>query len=371
MAWEGQRRTAARTAAERSAGGVASSTITVPSSSLWVKISGASAAHRPAPQHLLRSALTRKALTSPLQRQPVQPVHEHVGPELELVKRFGEAKAGKLGEQRGQRDAQLKPGEVLARALVYPVPERDMRLRPSAGAPTVEMTWVYRWNRGWSSAGTPSSSEMTSEGIGKANDATRSAGGPCRSIRSRCAATIDSMLPRSRATRLTVSSRMTGPRQRVCSGGSIPTSDLGSITRELRPSASEGGGLPVLSTLSRWSRSASRTSSCLVTNHAWTPFGQVKRLIPAERSASYAGGGSNGVARLIGRSGGFRSVVMAHGSLLIGHTASNLVVRSAGRRGGLPGFVPRVPQHQERRDRSRGAKRGQWRTEHFAELSIN
>jgi hypothetical protein len=133
MAWEGQRRTAARTAAERSAGGVASSTITVPSSSLWVKISGASAAHRPAPQHLLRSVLTRKALTSPLQRQPVQPVHEHVGPELELVKRFGEAKAGKPGEQRGQRDAQLKPGEVLARALVYPVPERDMRLRLPAG----------------------------------------------------------------------------------------------------------------------------------------------------------------------------------------------------------------------------------------------
>ena len=74
-----------------------------------------------------------------------------------------------------------------------------------------------------SAYGTPSSSQITSDGIGSAKSATRSAGGPAFSIASRWSSTISTIRGSSRRIRRTVNSGVSIRRSRVCSGGSTPS----------------------------------------------------------------------------------------------------------------------------------------------------
>ena len=58
-------------------------------------------------------------------------------------------------------------------------------MRSSMGADTSSSRPLLRWKSSRSAYGTPSSSQITSEGTGSANDDTRSAGDPALSIASR------------------------------------------------------------------------------------------------------------------------------------------------------------------------------------------
>ncbi len=73
--------------------------------------------------------------------------------------------------------------------------------------------------RTWSSAGTPSISQMISTGNGRASSATTSMP-PRSAARSRMSSTIRSIRGRSCSTRWGVNARLTRPRRRVWSGGS-------------------------------------------------------------------------------------------------------------------------------------------------------
>ena len=91
---------------------------------------------------------------------------------------------------------------------------------PSGAADTSSIRLVVRWKPSRSSYGTPSSSQITSDGIGSANDGTRSAGEPARSIASRCSSTMPVIRGSSRRIRRMVNSGVSIRRSRVCSGGS-------------------------------------------------------------------------------------------------------------------------------------------------------
>ncbi len=68
------------------------------------------------------------------------------------------------------------------------------------------------WKEPLSSYGTPSSSQMTTAGMGLANAVTRSAGGPACSIASRCAAVTCSTRSVSSRIRRTVNLPTSGLR---------------------------------------------------------------------------------------------------------------------------------------------------------------
>ena len=112
-----------------------------------------------------------------------------------------------------------------------------------------------------SSYGTPSSSQITIDGTGRAKSATSSAGGPAFSIASRCSVTISSTRGTRRFIRLTVNSPVSIRRSRVWSGGSCP-SRLPAWRRRnsavSRPAATSAGGA---GTPSRRKRSGSPCSS--------------------------------------------------------------------------------------------------------------
>ncbi len=63
------------------------------------------------------------------------------------------------------------------------------------------------WKEPRSEYGTPSSSQITTAGTGRANAVTRSAGGPASSIASRCSAVICATRSASRAIRRAVKRR--------------------------------------------------------------------------------------------------------------------------------------------------------------------
>ena len=73
---------------------------------------------------------------------------------------------------------------------------------------------LRRWKSSRSSYGTPSSSQITSDGIGSAKLATKSVGGPAFSIASSCASTISTMRGSNRFIRLIVNSGVSMRRSR-------------------------------------------------------------------------------------------------------------------------------------------------------------
>ncbi|WP_406675086.1 hypothetical protein WBK31_15345 [Nonomuraea sp. N2-4H] len=84
------------------------------------------------------------------------------------------------------------------------------------------------WKKSWSSYGTPSSSQITSDGTGSATASTRSAGRGPASMASRCSSTICWMRGRRAAMRRSVNSPTTARRTGPCSGGSISSIIFGS-----------------------------------------------------------------------------------------------------------------------------------------------
>ena len=93
------------------------------------------------------------------------------------------------------------PGCCRARStneLMYARPCRCSSSRSGIGMDRSSWRALRRWKSSRSSYGTPSSSQITSDGIGSAKLATKSAGGPAFSIASSCASTISTMRGSSR-----------------------------------------------------------------------------------------------------------------------------------------------------------------------------
>ena len=107
---------------------------------------------------------------------------------------------------------------------MYARPARPSSSRSSIGIDRSSWRAVRAWNSARSAYGTPSSSQITSDGIGSANACTRSAGLPAAAIASRCSSTISTIRGSSRCIRRTVNSGVSRRRSRVCSGGSNASS---------------------------------------------------------------------------------------------------------------------------------------------------
>ncbi|MFC7099484.1 hypothetical protein ACFQQB_02680 [Nonomuraea rubra] len=80
---------------------------------------------------------------------------------------------------------------------------------------------LLSWKKSWSAYGTPSSSQITSEGTGRANASTRSAGFGPASRSSISPSTMRCTAGRMPSTRLTVNAPCTMRRCRWCSGSSM------------------------------------------------------------------------------------------------------------------------------------------------------
>jgi hypothetical protein len=171
-------------------------------------------------------------------------------------------------------------------------------------------TLLLVWKNSWSSYGTPSSSEITSDGIGSENAWTRSTGLGPASSRSMKPSTFSCTAGRMASTRLMVNAPLTIRRSLACSGSSMPTK-LRSAVWWLSPSPPwSGTGLgkfgAAKSTLSRLSESSSFCSAWLVTSQGVLPSQvRTRNTGPNAVSARVSGEGSNGqpAARGSGNSG--------------------------------------------------------------------
>ncbi|MFC7640869.1 hypothetical protein ACFQX6_07575 [Streptosporangium lutulentum] len=83
------------------------------------------------------------------------------------------------------------------------------------------MVLLLSWKKSWSEYGTPSNSQITSEGTGRANASTRSTGLGPASRSSMSSSTIFCTTGRRASTRLTANGAVTIRRNRACSGSSI------------------------------------------------------------------------------------------------------------------------------------------------------
>ena len=86
------------------------------------------------------------------------------------------------------------------------------------------------WKSSRSEYGTPSNSQITSDGIGSANRCTRSAGAPAASIASSCSAMIASIRGCNRCSRRMVNSGVSSRRNLVWYGGSVMPRPPGSCS---------------------------------------------------------------------------------------------------------------------------------------------
>ena len=134
-----------------------------------------------------------------------------------------------------------------------------------------------------SASGTPSSSQITPIGSGKAKASSRSTSAGPAAIRSASRPAIASMRGRRAAMARTVKARLTSLRSRVWSGGSV-LSRCRLSSWANTDWASGGSGLlastranPSESLASRGSTSASRTSSYRVTSQTGMPSGVTAR----------------------------------------------------------------------------------------------
>lgn len=98
----------------------------------------------------------------------------------------------------------------------------------SALASRLKRVALWRWKPARSSYGTPSSSQITSEGTGSAKSATRSAGAPRRAIAVRWRSTMAVMRGSRERVRWAVKAPARRRRSRVCCGASMSTSQPGS-----------------------------------------------------------------------------------------------------------------------------------------------
>ena len=83
------------------------------------------------------------------------------------------------------------------------------------------MTLLFSWKKSWSAYGTPSRSEITSEGSGRAKASTRSVGLGPASISSIRSSAICCTAGRMASIRLIMNGAVTMRRRRACSGSSM------------------------------------------------------------------------------------------------------------------------------------------------------
>ncbi len=198
------------------------------------------------------------------------------------------------------------PGSCWMRATSPSMYERCWNwsiIRSSPGTLMSSILFVRCWKSSRSSYGTPSSSQITSAGIGSANDGTRSTGDPAASMASRWSFTMASMRGSRRRMRRMVNSGVSIRRSRVCSGGSRPSR---LPARTLASCSSVIGGAPGSramvcgATLNRSaSPSTSRTSAYRVTSQASAPNAVCTLLTrSSSRAAANSGAGSNSTRRM-------------------------------------------------------------------------
>src|ERR671932_1819051 len=229
-------------------------------------------------------------------------------------------------------------------------------VRSSTAPSEVSIVFDQRRNDVRSASGTPSSSQMTPIGRGKAKASSRSASAGPAAIRSASRPAIASIRGRRAAMARTVKARLTSLRSRVWSGGSVLSmcrlSSWVKATRE-----PDGSGLlsstranPSASLASRGSASASRTSSYRVTSQTGMPTGVTARATGSStRSRAYSAYGSAKKAASSGTTGAVRSI--DRGSRHRRGRARCLgpawrgpwTARSARHYGPRPPPVPRVP----------------------------
>ena len=162
------------------------------------------------------------------------------------------------------------------------------------------------WNAARSASWTPRSSQIISEGKGRAYDGTRSASVPAARIAAMCSAAISVSRSSSARIRRTVNCPVSRLRRRVCSGGSmkmnIPSWRSGTSTAGAALPAAAcsavicvASGWRMRSLEKRLSASTARASSKPVTSHARAPLASGSGCTgsPPRRWTS-PGAGSNG-----------------------------------------------------------------------------
>lgn len=159
------------------------------------------------------------------------------------------------------------------------------------------MTLLSRWKKSWLSYGTPSSSQITSEGTGSANASTRSVGFGPASIASIRSSTMRCATGRIVSIRLTEKAPVTIRRSRACSGSSMRMKLSADAVASACASDGDSLGMPgvVGTTLTLGSLSTARCSAYPVTSHGVLPsHSRTRTTGPSSRRAAMAGAGSKG-----------------------------------------------------------------------------
>ena len=153
------------------------------------------------------------------------------------------------------------------------------------------MLWC--WKNSWSSYGTPSSRDITSDGTGSANARTRSAGGPASIISSRKPSTNSWICGRMACARRKVKSLVIIRRSRLCSGSSIRAKICGTLSSALFACIDSG----IVFALRRGSVKAALMSSYRLITQFGLPRHNANCRPSDDRHSSNSGGGCKGQRR--------------------------------------------------------------------------